>query len=88
MFVEHLGNRRNRQERNAAVQDRAHRLSTLAAHPGTHPVVAGRIRSSVRRHVRRSRMAALAAHPNTNPAVASRISRALANEAGKRSTTA
>jgi hypothetical protein len=50
--------------------------------------VAGRIRSSVRRYERRSRLAALAAHPNTNPAVASRIFRALANEAGKRSTTA
>ena len=70
------------------MQERAHRLSTLAAHPGTHPVVAGRIRSSVRRHERRSRLAALAAHPNTNSAVASRIFRALAKEAGRRSTTA
>ncbi|MDQ1518449.1 MAG: hypothetical protein QOE80_4279 [Actinomycetota bacterium] len=70
------------------MQDKAHRLSTLADHPGTHPVMAGRIRSSVRRYERRSRLAALAAHPNTNPAVAGRIFRALANEAGKRSTTA
>ena len=59
------------------MQDRAHRLSALAAHPGTHPDVAGRIRSSVRRHERRRRLAALAAHPNTNPAVARRIRRAL-----------
>lgn len=59
------------------MQDRAHRLSALAAHPGTHPDVAGRIRSSVRRHERRRRLAALAAHPGTNPAVARRIRRAL-----------
>ena len=59
------------------MQDRAHRLSALANHPGTHPDVAGRIRSSVRRHERRRRFAALAAHPGTNPAVARRIRRAL-----------
>jgi DNA-binding IscR family transcriptional regulator len=41
--------------------------------------VAGRIRSSVRRHERRWRLAALAAHPNTNPAVARRIRSALSN---------
>jgi hypothetical protein len=55
------------------VQDRARRLSALAAHPATHPEVAGRIRSSVRRLERRRRLAALAAHPGTNPAVARRI---------------
>jgi hypothetical protein len=71
------------------VQDRAHRLSAIAAHPGTHPEVASRIRSSVRRHERRRRLAALAAHPSTNPAVARRILLALANdEAGRRETTA
>ena len=70
------------------MQDRAHRLSALAAHPATHPDVAGRIRSSVRRHERRRRLAALAAHPSTNPTVAHRIRLALANEAGRRSTTA
>jgi hypothetical protein len=71
------------------VQDRAHRLSAIAAHPGTHPEVASRIRSSVRRHERRRRFAALAAHPSTNPAVARRIRTALANnEAGRRETTA
>ena len=66
------------------MQDRAHRLSALAAHPGTHPEVAGRIRSSVRRHERRRRLAALAAHPSTNPAVARRIRVALANRDGGR----
>ena len=71
------------------MQDRAHRLSAIAAHPGTHPEVASRIRSSVRRHERRRRLAALAAHPSTNPAVARRILLALANdEAGRRETTA
>ena len=71
------------------MQDRAHRLSAVAAHPGTHPEVASRIRSSVRRHERRRRLAALAAHPSTNPAVARRIRTALANsEAGRRETTA
>jgi len=64
------------------VQDRAHRLSALASHPGTHPEVASRIRSSVRRHERRRRLTALAAHPSTNPAVARRIRRAIANRAG------
>jgi hypothetical protein len=63
------------------VQDRAHRLSALANHPGTHPDVAGRIRTSVRRAERRQRLAALAAHPNTNPAVARRIQLALAKQA-------
>jgi hypothetical protein len=59
------------------VQDRAHRLSALADHPGTQPDVAGRIRSSVRRHERRRRLAALAAHPATTAAVARRIRRVL-----------
>ena len=68
--------------------DRAHRLSAIAAHPGTHPEVASRIRSSVRRHERRRRFDALAAHPNTNPAVARRIRLALSNETSRRSTTA
>ena len=63
------------------MQDRAHRLSALANHPGTNPDVAGRIRTSVRRHERRLRLAALAAHPNTNPAVARRIVLALDNNA-------
>ena len=70
------------------MQDRAHRLSAIAAHPGTHPETAGRIRSSVRRHERRRRLAALAAHPSTNPAVARRIRLALHNQASQRSTTA
>ena len=70
------------------MQDRAHRLSALAAHPSTNSEVAGRIRSSVRRHERRRRFAALAAHPNTNPAVARRIRLALSNETSRRSTTA
>lgn len=56
---------------------RAHRLSALAAHPRTHPKVAGRIRSTVLRHERRTRLTALAAHPNTNPAVGRRILAAL-----------
>ena len=64
------------------MQDRAHRLSALANHPGTHPEVASRIRSSVRRHERRHSLAALAAHPSTNPAVARRIRRAIATRAG------
>ena len=67
------------------MQDRAHRLSALANHPGTHPDVAGRIRSSVRRHERRRNLAALAAHPSTNPAVAHRIRIALANRESARS---
>ena len=70
------------------MQDRAHRLSAIAAHPGTHPETASRIRSSVRRHQRRRNLAALAAHPSTNPAVARRIRLALHNEASQRSTTA
>lgn len=70
------------------MQDRAHRLSLLAAHPGTHPEVASRIRSSVRRHERRRRFAALAAHPNTNPAVARRIRLALDNRPGANTPTA
>ena len=64
------------------MQDRAHRLSALADHPGTHPEVASRIRSSVRRHERRRRLSALAAHPSTNPAVARRIRFALATRQG------
>ena len=64
------------------MQDRAHRLSALADHPGTHPEVASRIRSSVRRHERRRRFSALAAHPSTNPAVARRIRLALATRQG------
>jgi hypothetical protein len=55
------------------VQEKARRLSALAAHPGTQPDVASRIRSSVRRLERRRRLADLAAHPGTNPAVARRI---------------
>jgi hypothetical protein len=70
------------------VQDRAHRLSALAAHPATQPEVASRIRSSVRRHERSRSLAALAAHPSTNPAVARRIRLALGHEAGRRPTTA
>ena len=67
------------------MQDRAHRLSALASHPGTHPEVASRIRSSVRRHERRRRLSALAAHPSTNSAVARRIRLALANHESARS---
>ncbi|HET9769421.1 MAG TPA: hypothetical protein VFS16_00930 [Acidimicrobiia bacterium] len=70
------------------MQDRAHRLSVVAANPGPHPETASRIRSSVRRHERRRRLAALAAHPNTNPAVARRIRLALHNLGSRRSTTA
>jgi hypothetical protein len=61
------------------MQDRAHRLSVVAAHPRTSPEVASRIRSSVRRVERRRRLSALAAHPNTNSAVARRIELALSN---------
>ena len=61
------------------MQDRAHRLSALANHPGTHPETASRIRSSVRRHQRRRNLAALAAHPSTNLEVSRRIRLALAN---------
>ena len=70
------------------MQDRAHRLTAIAAHPGTHPEVASRIRSSVRRVERRRRLASLAAHPNTNPAVARRIRLALDNGASRRTPTA
>jgi hypothetical protein len=70
------------------MQDRAHRLSLLAAHPGTHPEVADRIRSSVRRVERRRRLSALAAHPNTNLEVSRRIRLALANGAGRTGHTA
>ena len=59
---------------------RAHRLNALAAHPATRPEMAERIRSSVRRHERRSNLAALAAHPATNGAVATRICKALGHE--------
>ena len=85
MDGEQLG---SHQERKHVVQDRAHRLSVVAANPGTHPETASRIRSSVRRHERRRRLAALAAHPNTNPAVARRIRLALHNLGSRRSTTA
>jgi hypothetical protein len=67
------------------MQDRAHRLSAIAAHPRTNPEVASRIRSSVRRLERRRRFTALAAHPNTNPAVARRIRLAL-TQGDQRST--
>lgn len=70
------------------MQDRAHRLSAIAAHPGTHPETASRIRSSVRRHERRRRLAALAAHPNTNPAVARRIKLALHKRSSEGTPTA
>ena len=68
------------------MQDRAHRLSAIAAHPGTHPEVASRIRSSLRRVERRRRMAALASHPSTNPAVARRIRLALHKQGNEQST--
>ncbi len=70
------------------MQDRAHRLSAIAAHPGTHPEVASRIRSSVRRVERRRRLASLASHPNTNPAVARRIRLALDNGPSRPTPTA
>ena len=66
------------------MQDRAHRLSVIAAHPRTSPEVASRIRSSVRRVERRRRLSALAAHPNTNSAVARRIRLALSNQGSPR----
>jgi hypothetical protein len=66
------------------MQDKAHRLSVIAAHPRTSPEVASRIRSSVRRLDRRRRLTALAAHPNTHPAVARRIELALSNQASPR----
>ena len=70
------------------MQDRAHRLSAAAAHPATHPEVATRIRSSVRRVERRKRMAALASHPSTNPAVSRRIRLALSKQGESRTPTA
>ena len=70
------------------MQDRAHRLSAIAAHPGTHPEVASRIRASVRRVERRRRLASLAAHPNTNSAVARRIRLALDNGPSRPTPTA
>lgn len=70
------------------MQDRARRLSVIAAHPRTSPEVASRIRSSVRRVERRQRLAALAAHPSTNTAVARRIRLALDNGASHRTPTA
>jgi hypothetical protein len=70
------------------VSDKAHRLSVIAAHPGTHPDVASRIRSSVRRVERRRRLTDLASHPSTNPAVAQRIRLALTNQGSKRTPTA
>ena len=68
------------------MQDRAHRLSAIAAHPGTHPEVASRIRSSVRRVERRKRMAALASHPSTNLDVSRRIRLALHKRSSEQST--
>jgi len=69
------------------MQDRAHRLSVVAAHPRTSPEVASRIRSSVRRVERRKRLSALAAHPSTNLEVSRRIQLALLNQ-GKPTTPA
>jgi hypothetical protein len=66
------------------MQDRAHRLSVIAAHPRTSPEVASRIRSSVRRLERRRRLTALAAHPNTNLEVSRRIQLALSNQGSPR----
>jgi hypothetical protein len=65
------------------MQDRAHRLSVVAAHPRTSPEVASRIRSSVRRVERRQRLSALAAHPNTNVEVRRRIQLALSNQGSR-----
>jgi hypothetical protein len=62
------------------VPTRAHRLKAIAAHPATRPDTAERIRSSVRRHERRSSLAALAAHPATSRGVATRICKALGHE--------
>lgn len=70
------------------MQDRANRLSLLAAHPATRPEVASRIRSSVRRLERRRRLAVLASHPSTNLEVSRRIRVALSNEGARRKTTA
>ena len=69
------------------MQDRAHRLSVVAAHPRTSPEVASRIRSSVRCVERRKRLSALAAHPSTNLEVSRRIQLALLNQ-GKPTTPA
>jgi len=66
------------------MQDRAHRLGIVAAHPRTSPEVASRIRSSLRRVERRRRLTALAAHPNTNAAVARRIQLVLSNRTSPR----
>jgi hypothetical protein len=70
------------------MQDRAHRLSAIASHPGTHPEVASRIRSSVRRVERRKRMTALASHPSTNFEVSRRIRLALSKQGEERTPTA
>ena len=70
------------------MQDRAHRLSAAAAHPGTHPEVASRIRSSVRRVERRKRLVALASHPSTNFEVSRRIRLALSKQGSERTPTA
>jgi hypothetical protein len=66
------------------MQDRAHRLSVIAAHPRTSPEVASRIRSSVRRVERRRRLTALAAHPSTNFEISRRIQLALSNQGSPR----
>lgn len=66
------------------MQDRAHRLSVIAAHPRTNPEVASRIRSSVRRVERRRRLSALASHPNTNLEVSRRIQLALSSQGSPR----
>ena len=70
------------------MQDRTHHLSAIAAHPGTHPEVASRIRSSVRRVERRKRLAALASHPSTNFEVSRRIRLALSKQGEQRTPTA
>jgi len=70
------------------MQDRAHRLSAIAAHPGTHPEMASRIRSSVRRVERRKRLAELASHPSTNFEVSRRIRLALSKQGEQRTPTA
>jgi hypothetical protein len=88
MLVEQLGQRQETPGGPPAVSDKAHRLSAIAAHPGTSPEVASRIRSSVRRVERRRRLAALASHPNTNFEVSRRIKLALHNQGGKRTPTA
>ncbi|MEW6472076.1 MAG: hypothetical protein AB1679_07390 [Actinomycetota bacterium] len=70
------------------MQDRAHRLSAIAAHPGTRPEVASRIRSSVRRVERRRRLAALASHPSTNLEISRRIHLALSKRGVTKTPTA